>query len=88
MKKHIEKLINQKDKRYSSSANISKSLYKGACVKIKNSQKTFQVIGFNPASDVCWLREWPLNVNGEKTFSLELNQITLQTFCSNNFSDN
>ena len=26
---------------------FSENLYKGACVKIKNSDKTFQVIGLN-----------------------------------------
>ena len=33
------------------------SLYKGACVKIKNSKKTFQVVGINRKSKVCWIRE-------------------------------
>ena len=59
-----------------------KNLYKGACVKIKNSQKIFQVIGINPKRKVCWLREWPFALEVNKTFSLEINQITLQTFCS------
>ena len=58
------------------------NIYKGACVKIKNSQKTFQVIGINPKSKVCWIREWPFALEVNKTFSLEINQITLQTFCS------
>ena len=59
-----------------------KNLYKGACVKIKNSQKTFQVVGINPKSKVCWIREWPFAVEVNKTFSLEINQIIVQTFCS------
>ena len=62
------------------------NLYKGACVKIKNSQKTFQIIGLNPKNKVCWLREWPIASDAKKTFSLEINQITIQTFCSNYFS--
>ena len=41
--------------------NSCKNLYKGACVKIKNSQKTFQVVG--------------------------INQITLQTYCSETFNE-
>ena len=85
---HFSNLINQKNKYESPYDSIYKSLYKGACVKIKNSQKTFQVIGINPNSNVCWLREWPLNLEGGETFSLELNQIILQTFCSNYFSEN
>ena len=65
----------------------SKNLYKGACVKIKNSQKTFQVVGINPKSKVCWIREWPFALEVNKTFSLEINQITLQTYCSDTFNE-
>ena len=64
-----------------------KNLYKGACVKIKNSQKTFQVVGINPESKVCWIREWPFALEVNKTFSLEINQITVQTFCSDSFNE-
>ena len=67
--------------------DICENLYKGACVKIKNSQKTFQVIGINPKSKVCWIREWPFDLELNKTFSLEINQITVQTFCSKIFSE-
>ena len=67
--------------------NSFKSLYKGACVKIKNSQKTFQVVGINPESNVCWIREWPFAMEVNKTFSLEINQITLQTFCSDRLDE-
>ena len=67
--------------------NSCKNLYKGACVKIKNSQKTFQVVGINPKSKVCWIREWPFALKVNKTFSLEINQITLQTFCSKSVSE-
>ena len=65
--------------------DINKSLYKGACVKIKNSHKTFQVIGINQKNKVCWLREWPFDLAAKRTFSLEINQIRIQTFCSNLF---
>jgi len=34
---------------------FSKNLYKGACVKIKNSNKTFQVIGINIGKKICWV---------------------------------
>ena len=64
-----------------------KKLYKGACVQIKNSQKTFQVVGINPESKVCWIREWPFALEVNKTFSLEINQITVQTFCSDSFNE-
>ena len=33
---------------------FSENLYKGACVKIKNSNKTFQVIGLNRGKEICW----------------------------------
>ena len=61
----------------------SENLYKGACVKIKNSNNTFQVIGLNSDKKICWVREWPFALNSKKTFSLEMSQITLQIFCSN-----
>ena len=60
----------------------SEKLYKGACVKIKNSNKTFQVIGINIGKEICWLREWPFACDSKKTFALEISQITLQIFCS------
>ena len=62
---------------------FSEKLYKGACVKIKNSNKTFQVIGLNLDKKICWVREWPFEFNSKKTFALEITQITLQIFCSN-----
>ena len=62
---------------------LSEKLYKGACVKIKNSNKTFQVIGLNIVKEICWVREWPFACNSKKTFALEISQITFQTFCSN-----
>ena len=63
------------------------NLYKGACVKIKNSNKTFQVIGINIDKKICWVREWPFAFNSKKTFALEISQITLQIFCSNQSSE-
>ena len=65
----------------------SENLYKGACVKIKNSNKTFQVIGLNRGKEICWVREWPFDRDSKKTFALEISQITLQIFCSNNSSE-
>ena len=65
----------------------SEKLYKGACVKIKDSNKTFQVIGLNIGKEICWVREWPFACTSKKTFALEISQITLQIFCSNNSSE-
>ena len=67
--------------------DICKNLYKGACVKIKNSQKIFQVVGINPKNEICWLREWTFNLEAKKTFSLEINKIAIQTLCTNRFND-
>ena len=64
----------------------SENLYKGACVKIKNSNKTFQVIGLNLGKKICWVREWPFASNSKKTFALNISQITLQVLCSNDFT--
>ena len=65
----------------------SEKLYKVACVKIINSNKTFQVIGINIDKKICWVREWPFAFNSKKTFALEISQITLQIYCSNQYSE-
>jgi len=77
------KLIDNKNEK--NNLICSENLYKGACVKIKNSDKTFQVIGINIDKEICWVREWPFACNYKKTFALEISQITFQIFCSNNF---
>ena len=79
------KLLDKKNK--NNNLIFSENLYKGACVRIKNSNKTFQVIGLNIGKEICWLREWPFSFNSKKTFALEISQITLQIFCSNNSSE-
>ena len=65
----------------------SENLYKGACVRIKNSNKTFQVIGLNIGKKICWVREWPFAYDSKKTFALEISQITFQIFCSKQSSE-
>jgi len=49
----------------------------GSCVKIKNSMKTFQVIGINHKKSICWIREWPIKNSGYKTFALSIQNIML-----------
>ena len=83
----FSKLIESKSNHKNIPNDICKTLYKGACVKIKNSKKLFQVVGFNPESNVCWIREWPFDLEFKTTFSLEINQITLQTICSKSYSE-
>ena len=80
-------MINTKFLDNKNNSNFTEKLYKGACVKIKNSNKTFQVIGLNIGKKICWVREWPFACDSKKTFALEISQITLQIFCSNNFSE-
>ena len=82
---HSKLLDNKKEN--NNNLICSENLYKGACVKIKNSNKTFQVIGLNIGKEICWVREWPFAFNSKKTFALEIRQITLQTFCSNSYSE-
>ncbi len=65
----------------------SENLYKGACVRIKNSNKTFQVIGLNIGKKICWVREWPFDCDSKKTFALAISQITFQIFCSKQSSE-
>ena len=84
----FSKLVESKNNFKFNPNDIFHNLYKGACVKIKNSQKTFQVVGINPKSNVCWIRELPFPLKINKTFSLEINQITIQTLCPSNFNEN
>ena len=79
---NFSKSIKNKNNHKFNPNDICKNLYKGACVKIKNSQKTFQVIGIDPKRDVCWIREWPFALEVNKTFTLKINQIKVQTFCT------
>tara|TARA_B100000989_G_scaffold266846_1_gene220594 strand:- start:122 stop:373 length:252 start_codon:yes stop_codon:yes gene_type:complete len=81
----LSKLLDNKNE--NNNLIFSKNLYKGACVKIKNSNKTFQVIGINIDKKICWIREWPFASNSKKTFALEISKITFQTFCLNQSSE-
>ena len=83
----FSKLSENKSNYKFSANNICNGLYKGACVKIKNSQKTFQVVGINPKNKVCWIREWPCDFKATKTFPLEIKEITIQTLCFSRFND-
>ena len=60
---------------------IKKFIYVGKCIKIINSEKNYQVIGFNPRMNICWVREWPLNFCKYETFELSLNKITISSTC-------
>ena len=78
------RMLNNKNKE--NNLICSENLYKGACIKIKNSNNTFQVIGLNLDKKICWVREWPFALNSKKTFAVEMSQITIQVLCSNEFT--
>ena len=62
-------------------SQIKKYIYIGKCIKIINCEKNYQVIGFNPKLNICWVREWPLNFYRYQTFELSINKITLSSSC-------
>ena len=63
------------------SNEIKKYIDIGKCIKIINSEKNYQVIGFNPNLNICWVREWPLNFCRYQTFELSLNKIIVSSSC-------
>ena len=65
----------------SSKYKFKKNIDIGKCIKIINSEKNYQVIGFNPKINICWVREWPLNSFRNQTFELTLNKITVTSSC-------
>ena len=75
------KLLDNKNE--NNNLNRSQKLYKGACVKIRNNNNTFQVVGLNQEKKICWVRKWPFDYNSKKTFALNISQITIQVLCSN-----
>ena len=72
---------NKLKKNIDSSNEINKYIDIGKCIKIINSEKNYQVIGFNPKMNICWVREWPLNFYKYETFELSLNKITISSLC-------
>tara|TARA_Y100001933_G_scaffold113273_1_gene113393 strand:+ start:55 stop:300 length:246 start_codon:yes stop_codon:yes gene_type:complete len=60
---------------------IKKYIDIGKCIKIINCEKNYQVIGFNPKMNICWVREWPINFYKYQTFELSINKITVSTSC-------
>ncbi len=51
----------------------------GKLIQIKNSQKTFQVVGLNHKRNICWVREWPLKNTFYNTFEVSVNNIFIPT---------
>ena len=65
----------------SSKYKFKKNIDIGKCIKIINSEKNYQVIGFNPKMNICWVREWPLNFCRYQTFELSINKIKVSSSC-------
>ena len=63
------------------SSSIKKHIDIGKCIKIIDCEKNYQVIGFNPNMNICWVREWPLNFCSYQTFELSINKITVSSSC-------
>ena len=73
---------NNKFKKNNDSSNeIKKYINVGKCIKIINSKKNYQIIGFNPRMNICWVREWPLNFSSYQTFELSINKIIVSSSC-------
>tara|TARA_Y100001935_G_scaffold236948_1_gene222044 strand:- start:129 stop:365 length:237 start_codon:yes stop_codon:yes gene_type:complete len=64
-------------------AKLVDNLNIGSCIKIENSNKTFQIIGINNKKSIFWIREWPLNFESYQTFGLSTNKIKISTVCPN-----
>ena len=55
----------------------AKTIQIGNCIKIKNSKKTFQIVGLNHKRNICWVREWPLKNSIYSTFEVSVNSILI-----------
>ncbi len=76
-------MIKFKDKSNNSFSDINfkraNNIKIGKCIKIKNSQKTFQIVGLNNKRKICWVREWPIKNSDHVTFQLSVNNILIPT---------
>ena len=79
-------MIKLKDKREKNSNDINfkkeNNIKIGKCIKIKNSKKTFQIVGLNHKRKICWVREWPIKNCAHVTFQLSVNNILIPTIYS------
>ena len=77
----MNKIKHKLRKNIDPSSEIKKYIDIGKCIKITNSEKNYQVIGFNPKMNICWVREWPLNFCSYQTFELSINKISFSSSC-------
>ena len=85
-------MIKLKDKRNNSFNDINfkraNNIKIGKCIKIKNSKKTYQIVGLNDKRKICWVREWPIRNSSHVTFQLSVNNILFPTIYSFKKKDN
>ena len=76
-------MIKLKDKSKNSSRDIkfkgANNIKIGKYINIKNSKKTFQIVGLNNKRKICWVREWPIKNRAHATFQLPINNILIPT---------
>ena len=50
--------------------------HQGQLVRVaSNQESTYQVLSIDDASDLCWVRRWPLSRKGSPAFSVSLQQL-------------
>ena len=85
-------MIKLKDKSKNSFNDINfkgaNNIKVGKCIKIKNSKKTFQIVGLNDKRKICWVREWPIKNSAHATFQLSVNNILIPNIFSFKQKDN
>jgi len=70
------------------SFNGANNIKIGKFIKIKNSKKTFQIVGLNDKRKICWVREWPIKNSAHVTFQLSVNNILIPTIFGLKNKDN
>ena len=85
-------MIKLKDKSKNSFSDINfkgaNNIEIGKFIKIKNSKKTFQIVGLNNKRKICWVREWPIKNSAHVTFQLSVNNILIPTIYGLRNKDN
>ncbi len=72
------KLVGVKD------VNQKMELHQGDCIKLRNGEDLFQVIGIDNEHKRCWIRQWPLLPKGSPVFEVSLQQISLNSLAGQN----
>ncbi len=57
----------------------NRKLHQGDCVKLRDDNNLFQVIGIDKEHQKCWVRQWPLMEKGSPVFEISLHQIYISS---------